>query len=210
MRGSSEVISTVLMTSVTIVIGLAFLAFISGVLPGIASESNRMSLVNEAMASVDAVLVYSGRQNDQLVYVIDVMNLAGSELTVYVSVVAGKLASTYPVIKGAGGQLYIMRAQGETSIERCLSGLPDCARVISTAQLGQVRLVEDIPLRELGSANIAAPVAKLTIGPRGSKTIVATLPESQLSVYNTEPILLIMVSHNNIYYLASYRVLPSR
>lgn len=210
MRGSSDVISTIMMTAVTIVIGLAFLSFLSGVLPGIAGESNRMSIVNEARSSVDAVLVYAGKHDARGVYVIDVMNVASSELTVYVSVVLGELGPSYPVVKGAGAQLYLMRAPGETTIERCLNGLPDCSRVTAVAPLSRIRLVDDIPLVELSSYGGPINVAKLTIGPRGSKTIVAAMPEIvSVPGARLEPILLVMVSHNGVLYLASYKLLPS-
>ncbi|MCS7107638.1 MAG: hypothetical protein NZ902_06020 [Acidilobaceae archaeon] len=205
MRASAEIIGNLVLVAVVVMLGLAFLSLFVSQYQSVAAERLKVMEVNKIKVNLDMGVIYSKRNNTHLVYLVEFVNI-GEETSFYIAPAWGKLSSNYAVLGQPALNAYLVRAVSHLSVEQCPATV-HCIRAQGRVNPDRIFTEGEISLAELGSRRAEAPLVRIDLPTRGSKIVLLTYRLSDRSA-GESPLVLLLASVNNKYYLASVRELP--
>lgn len=201
MRASAEIIGSLIMIAIVVVLGIAFLSLFTSQMVQLTGERAKVSEINRARMSLDLVLLHSNVTEQELFFVLHVSNIGDEGFAAFLVAGGGKVTGRFPTLS-SGASIYIMKEIDVLDMRECRWNSAVCEPVRTTVSPFQIFTEEELTLSQLGSRGMF-PLAKLNLVPGGSKTICVALPRTADEV----PLLLVLVSLNNKYYLVSHQVL---
>lgn len=209
MRASAEILGSLIMITIVLILGLAFMSLFVSQFQRISEERAKIEEMGRVRTSIEVALVYSANKTrggtSVHEYVVEFVNVGGKEASVYIAVGAGEADFRFPRVTSGDVRVYHMKRIAVVNLNECDAPPYPCGdRSRLVISPSKIFTEEEIPLSVLGSTSDMA-AAKLDLPAKGGKAlyVVYNLPQEW-----DRPLLLVLAFVNGKYYLASFKELP--
>ncbi len=214
-KGQAEPVAAIIMIGIVLTLSILLLSFFASQYSRVSEERARVDYINSLASTVDVLLIYSVSQwspeGTVACYMVEVVNIGGSRQTLWIASSWALEASEARVrLAESKASLYTVKTvEGLFKPLPCGTPTPligeliDVGRPIPTAK---ILTREGLKLDEAsGSPNLYLNYTSITLNPGESKTLYIQYTRQPQGGY---PLVIIVGSFNNKYYMVSYRILP--
>lgn len=217
LRGQAEPVAAVIMIAIVLTLSVLLLSFFASQYSKVSEERARIDYINSLASTVDVLLVYSSSHgsSDDIVtcHMVEVVNIGGARQTLWIGF-SWALEASEARIKLVESRASIYIVRGEEGIFKpppCGTPTPPIGELIGVGTListAKILTRDNLKLGEVsGSPNLYINYTSITLDPKESKTLYIQYTGRPQEGY---PLVIIMGSFNNKYYMVSYRILPSQ